>query len=193
MPEGYALILAAGYSTRMGRCKALLPWGDGHTLLSFQIQQWQQLQVEPIVVVGSHNLAQIQPQLRHCRFLVNPDASTGKVSSLLRGLQALPCHWDFLVISGVDQPRPTWIYECLLNAHGHRAEWISVPVHADKAGHPVIFGAQFKQALHGITEEQLGIRQVLKHHHSRIQWVKMESPWVHVDLNTLEDYNAFKP
>ncbi|NJK63073.1 MAG: nucleotidyltransferase family protein [Synechococcaceae cyanobacterium SM2_3_1] len=191
MNKGYALILAAGYSTRMGCCKALLPWGEGQTLLSFQIRQWQQLQVEPIVVVGSHNVAEIQPLL-HCQLLVNPAASTGKVSSLLMGLQALPSSWNFLVISAVDQPRPSWVYAHLLKAHANRAESITVPVYADQTGHPVIFGAQFQSDLHSITEVQFGIRQVLNNHPSRIQRVKINSPWVHADLNTLADYNAAK-
>jgi molybdenum cofactor cytidylyltransferase len=193
MTEGFVLILAAGYSTRMGCCKALLPWEEGHTLLSFQIQQWQQLQVEPIVIVGDHNLAEIRPQLGQCQCLVNPAASTGKVSSILRGLQALPSSWNFLVISAVDQPRPAWVYERLLKAHANQAEGITVPVQGNQAGHPVIFGSQFQPELQSITEQQFGIRQILKNYQFRIQRVKIDSPWIHMDLNTIEDYNAVKP
>ncbi|MGY2754216.1 CTP:molybdopterin cytidylyltransferase MocA, partial [Thermostichus sp. MS-CIW-21] len=55
-PKLHALILAAGFSTRMGEPKAFLPWKDGQTLLSYQIFQWRQAGFQPWVVLGSQHM-----------------------------------------------------------------------------------------------------------------------------------------
>ena len=51
----FAIILAAGYSTRMGVCKTTLPWHNNQTLLRYQAEQFLQANITPIIVLGSHN------------------------------------------------------------------------------------------------------------------------------------------
>lgn len=47
-----AAVLAGGYSTRMGRDKASLPFGDG-TLLSHQIQKLKKLGIDEVLISGT--------------------------------------------------------------------------------------------------------------------------------------------
>lgn len=184
-----AIILAAGRSTRMGRCKASLPWLHGQTLLGYQVTQWQQAGCQAIVVLGSHNAHQhdyLQGVLR----VINPDPEAGKTQSIRLGLAALPADCTLLAISAVDQPRPTVIYQQLIAAHQQHPLPITVPVYDDKTGHPILFSARLLPVLNQIREETQGLRQIMAARPSQISRLNVPSSQVHADLNTPEAYQS---
>ncbi len=53
--QHFAIILAAGFSTRMGICKTTLLWHNHQTLLRYQTEQFLQAGINPVVVLGEHN------------------------------------------------------------------------------------------------------------------------------------------
>ncbi|MEH1821619.1 MAG: NTP transferase domain-containing protein [Nostoc sp.] len=55
LSSNFAIVLAAGKSTRMGTCKTSLPWHEGKTLLTYQLEQWLSVAFNPVVVLGLHN------------------------------------------------------------------------------------------------------------------------------------------
>ncbi len=189
-----ALILAAGFSTRMGQCKASLPWGDRHTdrhtLLSYQIEQFLSIEVPPIVVLGRHNAEQQEQSLKNCAIAVNPDSSKGKVSSILTGLSFVPDNTQALFISAVDQPRPAWIYQMLLEAQGRSsvAAPITAPMKDDRLGHPLLFSQRLIPELHTIREDTLGLRAIVSKYSSQIQAIRLDTDLIFRDLNTPERY-----
>ncbi|MGB3491245.1 MAG: nucleotidyltransferase family protein [Elainellaceae cyanobacterium] len=185
-----ALILAAGFSTRMGQCKASLPWGDRHTLLTYQIEQFLSVHVFPVVVLGQHNADPQTQRLSDCAIAINPDASRGKVSSILTGLALLPTDTDALFISAVDQPRPAWIYQTLLEAHAHAADPppITAPIKGDRLGHPLLFSQRLIPELQTIRENTLGLRAIVNRYFSQIQTVTFDTDLIFQDLNTPERY-----
>lgn len=187
--QGTAIILAAGSSTRMGRCKALLPW-QGETLLSYQIRQWRQVGIRPLVVLGSHNAASAGPHLLDQPAVINPDPEGGKAGSIRVGLEHLPERWDWLAIAAVDQPRPGWIYRRLIGAFQQHQPLITAPVFEDRIGHPVVFRSDLEVELRGIQEGALGLRQIMTRHRQQIHRVACEDPVVLSDLNTPERYQA---
>ncbi len=95
-PGLYAVILAAGESTRMGTDKALLPWPPaapgappaGQTFLSAAIQALDPFSDKVIVVVGKNenNLAPVV-YANGASLVRNPDPDRGQFSSLQVGLQ----------------------------------------------------------------------------------------------------------
>src|SRR3954468_9813548 len=88
-----AIVLAAGRSSRMGRAKATLPAGDGHTFLTRIVQTFLDAGVDDVSVVVGHDAETIA----HClassglpaRFVVNREYDRGQLSSLLAGLTAV--------------------------------------------------------------------------------------------------------
>src|SRR3990172_2139083 len=100
-----ALLLAAGESSRMGRPKALLSWGNG-SLLQHQVGELVTAGAAPVLVVlgprAEALLSQIQPP---ARWVINPDPARGKCSSVLVGLAELGQEWQTLLVLAVDQPR----------------------------------------------------------------------------------------
>lgn len=187
-PIHFAIVLAAGASTRMGTCKASLPWLNGTTLLSYQVEQLLQAGVTPIVVLAPHN--QQQPGARSSQIAINPHPEAGKVSSIHTGLRYVPPTWHSLMVVAVDQPRPYWIYQSLLQAHNSGTAPITAPTYQGRIGHPLVFSAIVRSLLEGLQEETLGLRQVIRAFNQQIQRVEFHTPDVLLDLNTPEQYHA---
>lgn len=184
---GTAIILAAGLSTRMGRCKPLLPWQD-RTLLSYQICQWLDVEIHPLVVLGPHNAASARPHLLNQRAVVTPSPESGKTDSIRTGLQHLPKSVAWIAISAVDQPRPSWVYRRLIESFQQRQPLITVPVHGDRMGHPVLFRSDLAEELVTLQEDRQGLRQILRTFSSTVHPVPFSDPLVLSDLNTPEHY-----
>lgn len=188
----YAIVLAAGLSTRMGSCKAALPWQKGRTLLSYQIEQLLQVGITPIVVLGPHN-AHLQTLCSApCRSVINPAPEEGKTSSIRLGLAAIGEEARSIMISAVDQPRPALIYEQLLKSYAQTDALITAPTYQQKMGHPIIFSARMLPHLTTISEQTLGLRQIMQQWAGEIQTVEFDTALILADLNTPAIYQAFQ-
>ncbi len=205
-----AILLAAGESTRMGRPKALLPWGES-TLIAWQIGELRAAGVEDIVVVLGHDAQAIRDHLLNSastgsapavRIVVNEGYKQGRASSLRTGASALPDSADPIVILNVDQPRPCEVHERLLTSHRESGALTTVPVSDGKRGHPVIVAGSLLSELGEASEERLGLHGVLDHHASEVREhpfvmlahesmanePDMAALYVRIDLNTPQDY-----
>lgn len=183
----FALILAAGQSTRMGTCKTSLPWGD-KTLLTYQIEQWLNVDFTPVIILGLHNSHRQKDCPPQSLTVINPDANFGKNTSILAGLQNIPADFHILAISAVDQPRTSEIYQRLIQAHQNNSALITVPTHQGKMGHPILLANHMRSHLQNIREETLGLRQIIQNFYSDIQQIEFEHPAVLLDINTPEVY-----
>jgi molybdenum cofactor cytidylyltransferase len=183
----FALVLAAGASSRMGTCKASLPWQNGKSLLFYQIEQLSLAKFVPIVVLGLHNCKQQVPSETIVKINQNP--SGGKVTSILTGLKYVP-QFDYLLISAVDQPRSSWIYQKLLQAHISSSVPITAPDYQGRLGHPLVFSSSVRSHLENLSEASFGLRQVVQTFYSQIQRVEFDTPEVVLDLNTPEAYQT---
>ncbi len=185
-----ALLLAAGQSRRMGRLKALLPW-QGTSLLQFQMAQLLDGGASEVVVVLGHAADELHPlvvAVPRVRPLHNPDYASGRASSLRRGVAALDPEAQAVIVLGVDQPRPASLIRRLLAEHQTHAALITVPVHRGRRGHPVIFAQALFPELARVSEEGLGLREVMARHSSEVVEVDIDEPVVLLDLNTPADY-----
>lgn len=187
-PKKFAIVLAAGASTRMGTCKTSLRWGEGKTLLTYQLEQWFNAGFTPVVVLGSHNSHKQQDCPLGSLTVINPHANAGKTTSLLIGLQQIPPNFEFLAISAVDQPRKLDIYQRLLLAHQENSAMITAPTYEGKMGHPLLFSNGMRSHLQNIREETLGLRQIIREFYPVIHQVKFDTPAVLLDINTPEVY-----
>jgi molybdenum cofactor cytidylyltransferase len=186
----FALILAAGKSTRMGICKTSLPWGAGRTLLTYQLEQWLSLGFTPVVVLGVHNIERQKDCPVGSLAVINPHSHAGKTTSILTGLEHIPYNFETLAISAVDQPREAKIYQQLLQAHQENSALITAPIYQNKMGHPILFAHQMRSHLANIREETLGLRHIIQEFHSVINKVAFDNPSVLLDINTREEYRG---
>ncbi len=190
--RNFALILAAGLSTRMGTCKTTLPWHNNQTLLRYQAEQFLLAGITPIIVLGSHNAHRQSDCPDGSRIVINYHCDRGKTSSILTGLQALPPDFATIIISAVDQPRSANIYQTLLRVYQQEQSLIIAPVYCGKLGHPLLFSSKLLPDLKKITDANLGLREIKQKFDYFINKIEFSSPEVLTDLNYRNLYLAAK-
>src|SRR5258708_1167394 len=150
-PSFAGVILAAGYSTRMGQDKALLPWQDG-TFLSTAIRALQAI-TELVIVVAGENEPNLAPIVyAQAAFLVrNQHPEDGQFSSLRLGLADVLSHGrDAAILTLVDRPAPApETIELLKNEFlaGSEDIWAVVPQFYQKHGHPIVVEREMIETL----------------------------------------------
>lgn len=142
-----AVVLAAGQSTRMGRAKQLLPWGDT-TLLGEVVRRLQTASVSDIVVVTGAEReaveARLAPALQtepRLRLVFNPDFAAGEMArSLQTGLRALPPNRLAALVALADQPQmEAGVVEAVLQRWRETQAPALAPFYRDQRGHPMAF------------------------------------------------------
>lgn len=183
-----AIILAAGASRRMGRPKALLPWGD-RTLLGWELDEILRSSVDDIVVVTGHHADDIRRSLgdgaRYCVF--NQRWPQGRATSLAAGAATLVAGGraapQIVVVQNVDQPTRADIIDLLIEELRGSGADIVQPSYRGKAGHPVVLAGLLIPDLMAVTEDSLGLRAILDRHPPRLLPMDDE-PVVRLDLDT---------
>ncbi|MCH8988583.1 MAG: nucleotidyltransferase family protein [Chloroflexi bacterium] len=191
MPAVWAILLAAGESSRMGRQKALLPWRNT-TLLEYQLRSLLDAGVQQVVVVLGHDADRIKPIVEAtdgASWALNPDYLQGKTTSLKTGVAALAIQQvsDVLLLN-VDQPRNEDTVRTLLERHLASSYRITIPTHGGKGGHPILIAAELLPELAEIEEESQGLKAVVRRHAEATERFELDDPSVLWDLNTPEQY-----
>ena len=187
----FALVLAAGKSTRMGTCKTLL-WHDDRTLLRYQAEQFLLAGITPIIVLGSHNAHRQTDCPDGSLVAINYHCDRGKTESILTGLKLLPAEFSTITISAVDQPRSHFIYQTLLKTYLRNKSVIVAPCYRQKLGHPLLFSACMLPKLKNINEASFGLRKIVSNFYSTILKIEFNTSEILIDLNYLEQYQSFK-
>jgi molybdenum cofactor cytidylyltransferase len=193
------IILAAGESSRMGRPKALLPFGDsGRSFVQHIAQALCDGGVEEALVVGRADDEALQGELARvacpCRYVVNPDPGRGQLSSLLCGLDVADRPGvTGVLVTPVDVPfvSPA-IVRALLERFGTARALVVRAVHAGRHGHPVIFSRAIFADLRR-ADPARGAKAVLHAHASAIVDVETDSPGVTEDVDSPADYDRLFP
>lgn len=184
-----SILLAAGQSTRMGRPKPLLPWGD-ESLIRYQMHQLEEAGVDEIIVVLGYRADDVHREIRdlRCRVVVNARYHTGRAISLQMGAKAVSRDTSAIVIVNVDQPRPAEVLRQIIAAHDgtHVATRPAVDGHH---GHPVVVSGSLREELMAARDEDGGLRGVLEQHADEILDVPANDVTT-LDMNTPEEYQA---
>ena len=205
MPGAWAILLAAGESSRMGQLKALLPW-QGRTLLEHQVSCLLEGGAQRVVVVLGHRADDLRPLLEGkdgVSWTLNPDYLQGKTTSIKAGLSALPSSLPLegegkgggegvqeILLLNVDQPRSADDVARILAAHRSGDNAVTVPEYRGKGGHPIVLSAALLPELREIGEESQGIKAVVRRRPEAVKRVPLDNPEILLDLNTPDQYRA---
>ncbi len=189
-----ALILAAGESSRMGRAKALLPARDpGVSFLELLAGALRSGGVADVLVVGRPEDAPLQEKTASmqppARFVPNPHAHLGQLSSLVAGLNVADRPGTRAVlVAPVDAPLVSGdTVAALLAAFDATLAPVVRPVHRGRHGHPVLFARSvFDELRH--ADPSRGARAVVAAHASTVMNVEVDDPGIVEDIDTPEDY-----
>ncbi len=155
----WAVLLAAGCSSRMGQPKQLLPW-QGRTLLEHCLESY--LGLSGVVVVLGYGHTELNSLLadRPVTVVVNPAWHEGMGGSLAAGVKALPSSCSQVVVGLADMPL---VSKNLVEAVAHHPGKLVYPVFEGRRGHPVKFARCFFCELAALTGAH-GARSLLKAH-----------------------------
>jgi molybdenum cofactor cytidylyltransferase len=192
------VILAAGASTRMGRCKLLLPWGE-RTILTHLLDQWRSTGAAQIAPVIDPSNQLLLKALAHAGFspldwIENPSPQLGMFSSLQQasrwtGWLSTLTHW---IISLGDQPHIQILtLNLLLDAARKNPARICQPTFHGRAAHPIVLPASNFRDL--AENDIANLRTYIRAREALRLRLRVEDPGVSEDLNTSENYARWKP
>jgi putative nucleotidyltransferase with HDIG domain len=182
-----ALILAAGYSSRMGRFKPLLSLG-GKSAIEWAIAGFQDAGIPRISVVTGHEADAIESMLRGTGIGVvhNPSYDKGMYSSVQAGLASLSAGVQACFLLPVDIPlvRASTI-DALASRYESKPAAVIYPNFHGQRGHPPLIARDlFADVLSGNGDG--GLRAFLQRHSA--DEVAVADEGILLDMDTPEDY-----
>ncbi len=182
------LVLGAGGSTRLGRPKQLLPYGD-RTLLGHTLDTARKCGFDQIVAPIGGAAEEVRERIDFCgaQVVVNYAYGEGCSSSIAAALDVVDPRCEVLVLMLGDQPGVTpAIVQALLAGRGDAP--LAVCRYDDGRGHPLAFHRSvFSQlaSLHG----DKGVWRLLDRRAADVAEVPVAGN-VPLDVDTPEDYQA---
>jgi len=183
-----AIVLAAGYSSRMGSLKPLLPlWGS--TVIAHGIAAFREAGVEPTIVLG--NMAEeVRRSIAglRVRCVINQEYDSGMHSSVVAGLRSLDRGVAACFVLPADMPavRASTIGR-LARAHRRTGASVIYPAFRGERGHPPLISSRLFTAIVSGDGEG-GLQRVLAAHEGQAREVGVRDEGVLLDLDTPEDY-----
>jgi molybdenum cofactor cytidylyltransferase len=192
------VILGAGASTRMGRPKLLLPWGDT-SIIGHLLGQWRGLDARQIAVVCRPGDRQLAAELdrQGCPpedRIENPRPERGMFSSIRSAANWAGWKPDlatWVIVLG-DQPhlKPATL-RALLEAHADHPYAIGQPAYGGRARHPVLLPRQIFFDLRNSRAETF--REFLRQTACIRVEHPMDDPGLGLDIDRPKDYEQIQP
>ena len=186
-----ACILAAGFSSRMGSFKPLLPLGDANVVARV-IKVSKAVGLKNVTVVTGHNREAMRPVLKEhmAKEAFNPNFEKGMFSSIQAGVAALPPDLDGFFIMPVDCPLVTEEVLKTLMAEFEPTKF-AVPCYRGKKGHPLLVPGQYRQEI--IEHDgKGGLKAITDRDPEKMKRIETGYEGVIMDMDTPEAYENIK-
>jgi molybdenum cofactor cytidylyltransferase len=184
-----AIVLAAGYSSRMGTQKLLLPFGE-KTVISHIVDQILSSSIEKVYVVTGHQAEKVGGELsdKPVRIVNNPEYQSGMLSSVRAGLRDISQECEAVLVALGDQPSiTTELIDRMIQSFSSAQKKIIVPLHNGKHGHPILFSITYCDEI--LTNyDDIGLRGILHAHNDDVFEMNVSSPAVLSDMDNPDDY-----
>ncbi|ALC15030.1 CTP:molybdopterin cytidylyltransferase MocA [Desulfuromonas soudanensis] len=170
----------------MGRCKALLPFGD-RCAIERVVATLQAAGIEEILVVlgptGGETARVLAPTAVRIVWNTNPDSDMA--SSVRLGLEHLSPGAGGVMVFLADHPLVgVATVKALLGAHSLSPETIHIPCLGGKKGHPVLFPRAVLSEIRTLST----LRDVCRKDPARVDLLPVDDPAILHDLDTPEAY-----
>lgn len=184
MPD--ALILLAGFSTRMGQLKQHTRLGS-HTFLETVIAKLaaSREHLQQLLFVGQQGDSEARQLVEDCGgiWLVNPQPELGPLSSIRIAIEQSSSA-NAKLLWPIDHPMiATTTVNQLIELWQSRPELITVPSTGERRGHPTIFPGWCCREFFNI-ELNAGAKKILQLFPGRINYLLTDDIWITKNLNT---------
>ena len=188
-PDLAAVVLAAGYSRRMGAFKPLLPFG-ATTVIERVIATIHEAGVETIRVVVGWQAEQLIPVLARCGipWVRNEGFEDGMFSSVQAGVRSLPSGLRAFFILPGDMPlvQPATLTR-LIAAWDAQPGGALYPCYQGRRGHPPLIATDYTPEILLATPSAV-LREFLARHAQDAREIECGDPGILIDLDTPDDY-----
>ena len=187
----YAVVLAAGASTRFGSVKQLVRIA-GRPLLHIAVTRAAEVTGNALIVVLGSGAVELAPLLRHSpgSVVVNQDWREGLASSIRTGVARLPAACSGVMLLLADQAAVTADdLRRLAGTWRKQPQHIAAALYGGACGAPAIFPRSSFRALSELRGDA-GARALLRRNSDRI--VRVPMPSAAVDVDTPEDLLALE-
>ena len=187
----YAVVLAAGASTRFGSVKQLVRIA-GRPLLHIAVTRAAEVTGNALIVVLGSGAVELAPLLKHSpgSVVVNHDWREGLASSIRTGVARLPAACSGVMLLLADQPAVTADdLRRLAGTWRKQPQHIAAALYGGACGVPAIFPRSSFRALSELRGDA-GARALLRRNSDRI--VRVPMPSAAVDVDTPEDLLALE-
>jgi molybdenum cofactor cytidylyltransferase len=188
-----AILLAAGFSSRMGELKQVMPIA-GKPMVRQVAEALLAAGLELIVVIG-HQGEQMKHALDglHCEYILNAHPEVGMFSSVQLGCAAIkplaPCLVSPSDCPGI-LPRTVQQIQAALERH---PEQVIIPTFQGKKGHPVGLPVFLVEHLTALPPETPGLHSLWRNTPEIVLYLEVLDPAVLHDFDRPEDLkNAFE-
>lgn len=183
------VVLAAGWSSRMGALKPLLPFGND-TVLGHVLSTIEAAAVGPAYVVVGNEAERVASvaEVRGAVAVANPAFAEGMMSSIKAGISALPDTADGVMILPVDVPlvRVDTLSRIAESA-GKGEAWVLRPTFRGRPGHPpFVHRRLFAEIL--AASSKMTLRDILDRHQHQAQSVAVIDSGMVRDMDYPDDY-----
>ena len=189
MTHVWAIVLAAGTSTRMGKQKLLLPFKDKTIVEAVIDTATLSVKANIVVVLGSHK-EEIKGQIgnRLVKYCVNNYFMDGMLSSVICGFKALPDNASAALIFLGDQPQiPQEAADMVIKTWKQNKKGIVIPTFEGKRGHPVLFETKYIDEIIKLDPVK-GLRSLSRTFKEDVLEVECNMPEILRDIDTPEEY-----
>lgn len=190
-----AVILAAGFSSRMKMQKSFLKYDDNRVFIQKIIDNFLEFGCHNISItynatlLGWSDIQNYFKENQSIHFVPNQYPEYERFYSIKTGLNCISdSHYSF--IQNVDNP---FIESNILNAiYKNRTEiGFTVPVYNGKGGHPILLAQDTIIKIREEKENNLNFKEFLGTFYRKN--VEVETDKIHININTEEDYNNYFP
>ena len=188
-----AVIAAAGLSSRMGRFKPLLPFGD-RTAVEMVTGAFVENRVAPVIVVGGHRFDDLEQVVTGtaARCTYNPYYRQGMFSSFKHGFGALPEGIQAVFAHPVDIPLLSGkSVRRMLKAFEIKPDSVIYPSYRGSPGRPALIPGDLLEDILA-SKSRGGLRNALQAYTDRFRYVEVDHPGILWDMDVIEDYRRLK-
>jgi CTP:molybdopterin cytidylyltransferase MocA len=188
-----AIILSAGFSSRMAAFKPLLSMGNS-TVIETVINIFLQVGINNITVVLGHRADDLKPVVdrSHVRWIFNERYDEGMYSSVVSGVSGLysaRAEVKGVFLLPVDMPLISSLtIKKITMAYSISGSHIFYPTYLKQRGHPPLIPSDlFSEIL--AWNGPGGLRSFLERYEARASGVEVQDKGILMDIDTPEDYS----
>ncbi|MBA4408546.1 MAG: nucleotidyltransferase family protein [Bacteroidota bacterium] len=185
----WAIVLAAGLSSRMGTQKLLLPF-KGKSIVEIVIENILNSGIDKIMVVLGANHDEIDEVLKSwpVKTVRNENFREGMHTSVISGVKALPENAKAAMIFLGDQPFiPGKAIQTVAEAWQSSGKGIIIPLFDGKRGHPPLYDMKLRNEILNL-DPSVGLRSVAMKFPDEICEIETFCPEIVRDIDTKSDY-----